>query len=93
MVDAAWMAENMPDMHPEWRGDEEEEVGNAGRRGMRGLMYKGKWLISPERQERTVRLFWVSGAILFGRLVRDGMGGADANAFARIHAVKIMFCG
>ncbi|KAF2771973.1 hypothetical protein EJ03DRAFT_12192 [Teratosphaeria nubilosa] len=32
--------------------------------GFQGLMYRGKWLISPERQERTVRLFWVSYAAL-----------------------------
>lgn len=30
----------------------------------RGLMYKGRWLISPERQERSVRLFWVSLTII-----------------------------
>ena len=60
IVGPEWMAENMPDMHPDWRDGDEEEGVQGGRGGMRGLMYKGKWLISPERQERTVRLFWVS---------------------------------
>ena len=59
VVDAAWMEENMPDLNPDWCPEDEEE---AGRNVLsaKGLMYKGKWLISPERQERTVRLFWVS---------------------------------
>lgn len=59
VVDAAWMDEHMPDLNPEWRPDDEDEAGDRGITA-RGLMYKGKWLISPERQERTVRLFWVS---------------------------------
>lgn len=60
IVDAAWMAENMPDLHPDYRSENGDLEHNTGMKGMRGLMYKGKWLISPERQERTVRLIWVS---------------------------------
>ena len=63
IVDAKWMEENMPDLHPDWEGHVEDEVQPA-MGGMKGLMYKGKWLISPERQERTVRLFWVSDGFL-----------------------------
>lgn len=57
IVDAAWMAENMPDMLPDWQPDDGNEAEKADR-GTKGFMYRGKWLISPERQERTVRLFW-----------------------------------
>ena len=59
IVDAAWMEQNMPDLNPDWHPEDEEEAGPTIF-SARGLMYKGKWLISPERQERTVRLFWVS---------------------------------
>lgn len=64
VVDAAWMEENMPDLNPDWHPDDEEEAG-PGILSAKGLMYKGKWLISPERQEQTVRLFWVSGTFIF----------------------------
>ena len=63
IVDAAWMEENMPDLNPDWHPDDEEEAGASGL-SAQGLMYKGKWLISPERQERTVRLFWVSPGLV-----------------------------
>ena len=59
VVDAAWMEENMPYLNPDWHPEDEEEAERSGLTA-KGLMYKGKWLISPERQERTVRLFWVS---------------------------------
>ncbi len=59
VVDAAWMEENMPYMNPEWHPDDEEEPA-PGLLTARGMMYRGKWLISPERQEKTMRLFWVS---------------------------------
>ncbi len=58
VVDARWMEENMPYMDPNWSPEEAEH--EPGLLTARGLMYRGKWLISPERQERTVRLFWVS---------------------------------
>lgn len=70
VVDAAWMEENMPDLHPEWQPEDNDQAANGAMKGMKGLMYKGKWLISPERQERTVRLFWVSALvflIFYGR--------------------------
>ncbi|KAK3056803.1 hypothetical protein LTR09_002596 [Extremus antarcticus] len=57
VVDAAWMEENMPYMNPEWHPDDEEEPA-PGLLTARGMMYRGKWLISPERQEKTMRLFW-----------------------------------
>ena len=86
VVDAAWMAEHMPDLHPEWRPEDEDQAENAARKGMKGLMYKGKWLISPERQERTVRLFWVSGFIFidFGGASETDVHGLDTmrEAFA-----------
>ncbi|KAK3068124.1 hypothetical protein LTR53_014545 [Teratosphaeriaceae sp. CCFEE 6253] len=65
VVDQAWMDEHMPYLDAGWVGDGTEwgEDGGAGgtgkeARGWTGLMYGGKWLISPEMQERTVRLFW-----------------------------------
>jgi hypothetical protein len=61
VVDAAWMDEHMPDLNPDWHPDDEAEVG-TGPQGFtaKGLMYKGMWLISPERQEKSIRFFWVS---------------------------------
>ena len=59
MVDARWMEENMPDLNPDWHPDDEVPAGGHGL-SAKGLMYKGQWLISPERQEKTMRLFWVS---------------------------------
>jgi hypothetical protein len=59
IVDAAWMEENMPQMNADWQPEDEVEPG-PGLLSAKGLMYRGKWLISPERQEQTVRLFWVS---------------------------------
>lgn len=54
-----WMEENMPYTSTDW--DPEDEVEPApGLLSARGLMYRGKWLISPQRQEKTVRFFWVS---------------------------------
>ena len=63
MVNPQWMEENMPDLNPHWQPEDEEEAGPGGL-GAKGLMYKGKWLISPQRQEQTVRLFWVSAYLL-----------------------------
>ena len=61
VVDAAWMDEHMPDLNPDWHPDDEAAV-ETGPQGFtaKGLMYKGKWLISPERQEKSIRFFWVS---------------------------------
>ncbi|TKA78920.1 hypothetical protein B0A55_03924 [Friedmanniomyces simplex] len=61
VVDQAWLDEHMPYLNQEWTARDEAEAGmEKGREatGFSGLMYGGKWLISPERQERTVRLFW-----------------------------------
>ncbi|KAK3655230.1 hypothetical protein LTR56_003652 [Elasticomyces elasticus] len=62
VVDQAWLDEHMPYLNQdEWIAQEAEtqaERQDVAPKGFRGLMYGGKWLISPERQERTVRLFW-----------------------------------
>jgi hypothetical protein len=64
VVDAAWMEEHMPDLNPNWHPDDEAEVEAVPQRlTAKGLMYKGKWLISPERQEKSMRLFWVSTCV------------------------------
>jgi hypothetical protein len=66
VVDDEWMRRNMPVALRGWEPKDEEdptlpEGGRAaGLEGFKGVMYRGKWLISPERQERTMRLFWVS---------------------------------
>lgn len=59
IVSPEWMEENMPDLNPDWHPDDEHDA-NAPVFTAKGLMYKGMWLISPERQEKSVRLFWVS---------------------------------
>ncbi|WPG97762.1 regulator of phospholipase d srf1 [Acrodontium crateriforme] len=52
-----WMHANMPYLSQEW--DDSWDDGNTAQNRLgQGLMYRGKWLISPERQEKTVRLFW-----------------------------------
>ncbi|KAK4553736.1 hypothetical protein LTR86_009234 [Recurvomyces mirabilis] len=63
VVSQAWMDENMPYLNPGWKEEDEWVVdglhgAGAGGKGFSGLMYGGKWLISPERQEKTIRLFW-----------------------------------
>jgi hypothetical protein len=65
VVDDEWMRRNMPVALRGWEPRDEEdptqpEGGRAALEGFKGVMYRGKWLISPERQERTMRLFWVS---------------------------------
>jgi len=59
-VDQAWLDEHMPSLSQGWDPADELPVDAhaASAMGFSGLMYKGQWLISPERQERTVRLFW-----------------------------------
>ncbi|KAK4632060.1 Regulator of phospholipase D SRF1 [Fulvia fulva] len=57
--DEQWMAENTPIFTRGW--EEEDEIdpqAKAGQTGMQGIAFLGKWLISPERQERTVKFFW-----------------------------------
>lgn len=56
-----WLESNIPISARQWEPEDEINV-EATRRigGLRGIMLGGKWLISPERQERTVKLFWVS---------------------------------
>ncbi|KAK5700701.1 hypothetical protein LTR97_005218 [Elasticomyces elasticus] len=63
VVDQAWLDEHMPYLNQdEWIAQDAEAQAERQEhdapKGFRGLMYGGKWLISPERQERTVRLFW-----------------------------------
>ncbi len=63
VVDQAWLDEHMPYLNQQWTEQEEAEAALEKAKeatGFSGLMYGGKWLISPERQERTVRLFSVS---------------------------------
>ena len=62
LVSREWMVENMPVVMRGWQESDEINPEAAGRPpgGFQGVMYRGKWLISPERQERTVKLFWVS---------------------------------
>ncbi|KAI5368371.1 Putative regulator of phospholipase D Srf1 [Septoria linicola] len=54
----SWMRENVPIFDRGW--EEEDEINPDSKRpgGFQGLLFRGKWLISPERQERSVRLFW-----------------------------------
>lgn len=56
-----WMEQNVPISSRVW--EPEDEINPEGTRrigGLKGIMLGGKWFISPERQERTVKLFWVS---------------------------------
>ena len=67
VVDAAWMEENMPALCGDWGNEDEKAVGHGITAS--GMMYKGMWLISPERQEKTMKLFWVSHVSFYlGRL-------------------------
>nr|POE94643.1 regulator of phospholipase d srf1 [Quercus suber] len=57
VADRAWMEANMPYLSEDFPGDFDD--GRVHQFGIaQGLMDSGKWLISPERQEKTVRLFW-----------------------------------
>lgn len=51
VVDQAWLDEHMPNLSRPWSPHDYEEADQAGKS-------EGWWLLSPERQERTVRLFW-----------------------------------
>lgn len=91
VVDAAWMEENMPHMNPNFNLDEDD----AASHGItaKGLMYKGMWLISPERQEKTVRLFWVSWYRLFHFVcfLRSRCEGVAFLAFGRASTAPTIF--
>ncbi|SMQ54734.1 unnamed protein product [Zymoseptoria tritici ST99CH_3D7] len=54
-----WMEENVPISSRKWE-PEDEISPETNRRlgGLKGFMFRGKWLISPERQEKTVKLYW-----------------------------------
>ena len=52
LVTQEWMDEHMPDLSRPWVPSDEADADGEERP-------KGLWLLSPERQERTVRLFWV----------------------------------
>ncbi|KAF2861569.1 hypothetical protein K470DRAFT_256693 [Piedraia hortae CBS 480.64] len=63
IMDDRWMEANMAAViglgwreEDDWAADGTHQ--SPAPVGFQGLMYHGKWLISPERQERTVRLFW-----------------------------------
>lgn len=71
VVDQAWLDEHMPYLSASGWVEQEEEQLPFGVRMGRGLMYRGKWLISPERQEKTVRLFWVSRTCSRGGKLAD----------------------
>ncbi|KAK5118773.1 hypothetical protein LTR85_007979 [Meristemomyces frigidus] len=61
IVSEAWMEEHMPAVGQGWKEEDEVRADGEGAQEWlsgKGLMYKGRWLISPERQERTVRLYW-----------------------------------
>ena len=72
VVGPEWMRENMPDLHPEWASGSAPQDATPNLTGIKGLMHKGKWLMSTERQEKTMMVFWVSGAAL------PVAGGTDA---------------
>lgn len=54
----SWMRENVPIFDRGWQEEDEMMPDSNRPRGLPGLLFRGKWLISPERQERSVRLFW-----------------------------------
>lgn len=54
----SWMRENVPIFNRAWQEEDEMMPESKRHRGLPGLLFRGKWLISPERQERSVRLFW-----------------------------------
>lgn len=59
-----WMEENIPISGRQWEPEDEANAEGTKRiGGLRGIMLGGKWLISPERQERTAKLFWVSTSL------------------------------
>ena len=74
IVSQQWMDENRPHLNPDYHSDDDEEKPEVHRLTAKGMMYKGKWLISPERQEQTVRLFWVSPLILCWQFSYDAYG-------------------
>lgn len=67
-----WMEENVPISSRKWE-PEDEISPETNRRlgGLKGFMFRGKWLISPERQEKTVKLYWVSAECLDRRIFAD----------------------
>lgn len=64
VVSQSWMEENMPFLSKGWDPSDDAAAEGGLSTGRSGLMYRGLWVISPERQERTVRLFWVSSCSL-----------------------------
>ena len=57
VVDEAWMENNMPIGQLPWRPEDEVRAEGPAADAWLGEGLRG-WLVSPERQERTVRLFW-----------------------------------
>lgn len=62
VVGQAWLDEHMPALGEGWKEEDDMRVDGEQMQvwSGKGLMYGGRWLISPERQERSVRFFWVS---------------------------------
>lgn len=84
-MDSTWMEANMPVFARgyEEEDDENPEAGHKGPAGFKGIMYGGKWLISPERQEKTVKLFWVCEATSLMKLLAVGNRDGDADILNR----------
>ncbi|TKA30154.1 hypothetical protein B0A50_02873 [Salinomyces thailandicus] len=60
VVGQAWLDEHMPALGEGWKEEDDMRVDGEQMQvwSGKGLMYGGRWLISPERQERSVRFFW-----------------------------------
>jgi hypothetical protein len=93
VVNQAWMDEHMPHLNQEYIDEDDfltEHGTSVEYKGFSGLMYRGKWLISPERQERTVRLFWVSPSL---PMYHDYCVGCESGRDERVMAdTTYMFC-
>lgn len=82
VMDTEWMEENMPVFARKFEEEDEAnpEAARKGPSGFKGIMYRGTWLLSPERQERTVKLFWVCSV----RNVAQGLGTQQVEGWANI---------
>ncbi|KXT13409.1 hypothetical protein AC579_9916 [Pseudocercospora musae] len=54
-----WMGENVPIVKREWEEEDDlDPMGSNRLKGFKGIMYRGQWIISPERQQKSVEAFW-----------------------------------
>ncbi|KXT05459.1 hypothetical protein AC578_11091 [Pseudocercospora eumusae] len=54
-----WMEENVPIVKREWEEEDDlDPMGSNRLKGFKGIMYRGQWIISPERQQKSVEAFW-----------------------------------